>query len=75
LNYPNLRAVGMDIDEVALAQARERLAPFQDRVTLKRGNFSELKQILGDEGYQPSTPYYLISGLLVPTGRRKRLQL
>jgi 16S rRNA (cytosine1402-N4)-methyltransferase len=50
LNYPNLRAVGMDIDEVALAQARERLAPFQDRVTLKRGNFSELKQILGDEG-------------------------
>lgn len=48
--YPNLRAVGMDIDEIALAQARERLVPFQDRATLKRGNFGELKQILGDEG-------------------------
>jgi 16S rRNA (cytosine1402-N4)-methyltransferase len=48
--YPNLRVVGMDIDEIALAHARERLVPFQDRVTLKRGNFSELKQVLGDEG-------------------------
>jgi 16S rRNA (cytosine1402-N4)-methyltransferase len=48
--YPNLRAVGMDIDEVALEHARERLVPFRDRATLKRGNFSELKRILGDEG-------------------------
>ena len=33
-----------------LRLARGRLAPFQDRVTLKRANFSELKQTLGDDG-------------------------
>jgi 16S rRNA (cytosine1402-N4)-methyltransferase len=48
--YPNLRAYAIDLDDTALAAAGERLAPFQDRVKLKRANFSELKQILGDEG-------------------------
>ncbi len=48
--YPNLRAYAIDLDETALAAASGCLAPFQDRVTLKRANFSELKQILGDEG-------------------------
>ena len=49
-SYPNLRAYAIDVDDIALQAAAERLAPFQDRVTLKRANFSELKQILGDEG-------------------------
>ena len=48
--YPNLRAYAIDLDDTALAVARGRLAPFQDRVTLKRANFSELKQTLGDDG-------------------------
>jgi 16S rRNA (cytosine1402-N4)-methyltransferase len=48
--YPNLRAYAIDLDDTALAAARERLAPFQDRVTLKKANFSELKQTLGDDG-------------------------
>jgi 16S rRNA (cytosine1402-N4)-methyltransferase len=48
--HPNLRAYAIDLDETALAAARERLAPFQDRVTLKRANFSALKQVLSDDG-------------------------
>ncbi len=48
--YPSLRAYLIDLDDTALAAARERLAPFQDRVKLKRANFSELKQVLGDDG-------------------------
>ena len=47
---PNLRAYAIDLDEVSLAAATERLAPFQERVKLNRANFSELKQILGDDG-------------------------
>ena len=48
--YPNLRAYAIDADDVALHAAAARLAPFQDRITMKRANFSELRQILGDEG-------------------------
>ena len=48
--YPNLRAYAIDLDDTALEATRERLAPFQDRVKLKKANFSELKQILGDDG-------------------------
>jgi 16S rRNA (cytosine1402-N4)-methyltransferase len=48
--YPNLGAYAIDLDDTALAAAGERLAPFQDRVKLKKGNFSDLKQILGDDG-------------------------
>jgi 16S rRNA (cytosine1402-N4)-methyltransferase len=48
--YPNLRAYAIDLDDIALQAAADRLAPFQDRVTVKRANFSELKQILSDEG-------------------------
>lgn len=47
---PNLRAYAIDLDEVSLAAAKERLAPFQERVKLNRANFSELKHILGDDG-------------------------
>ena len=48
--YPDLRAYAIDLDDIALQAAAERLTPFQDRVAVKRANFSELKQILGDEG-------------------------
>jgi 16S rRNA (cytosine1402-N4)-methyltransferase len=38
----DLRVVGLDRDEVALAAAAERLAPFGDRVTLVHAPFSSL---------------------------------
>jgi 16S rRNA (cytosine1402-N4)-methyltransferase len=47
---PNLRAYAFDLDEASLAAAKERLAPFQDRVKLNRANFSELKHTLDDDG-------------------------
>lgn len=42
------RLIGIDRDPVALNAARERLAPYADRVTLVHGNFCEVKQILQD---------------------------
>ncbi len=40
------RLIGVDRDEVALRAARERLAPYADRVTLVHSNFKEIDQIL-----------------------------
>lgn len=42
------RLIGIDRDNVALAAARERLAPFADRVTLVHANFCEMAQVLRD---------------------------
>ncbi len=44
------RLIGVDRDAVALRAARERLAPFADRVTTVHSNFSELARILDDLG-------------------------
>jgi 16S rRNA (cytosine1402-N4)-methyltransferase len=44
--YRALRLVGIDADDEALAVSGERLAPFKDRVLLKKGNFRDLKRIL-----------------------------
>ena len=44
--YPALRVVGLDRDPVALEAARERLAPFGDRVTLIRSPFSALQDVV-----------------------------
>ena len=40
------RLIGIDRDPVALKAAGERLAPYQDRVTLVHSNFCEIKQVL-----------------------------
>ncbi len=40
--------IGIDRDSVALEAARQRLAPWMDRVRLVHGNFSDLRQILCD---------------------------
>jgi len=47
--YRGVRLVGIDADEEALAVSGERLAPFKDRVLLKKGNFRNLKRILREE--------------------------
>ena len=44
------RLIGVDRDAVALQAARERLAPFADRVMTVHSNFSELDTILDDLG-------------------------
>ena len=44
--YEHLRIIGIDADDVALTIAKEALRVFQNRVTLVRGNFKTLKEIL-----------------------------
>jgi 16S rRNA (cytosine1402-N4)-methyltransferase len=44
--FPQLRVVGMDRDERAIAVARERLAPFGDRVDFVHARFDEVERAL-----------------------------
>ncbi len=47
--YRGLRLVGIDADAEALALAKVRLSPYEDRVLLRKGNFRDLKAILREE--------------------------
>ena len=47
------RLVGIDRDLAAIGAAGERLADFQDRVTLVHGNFRDLGRILRETGTGP----------------------
>ncbi len=42
------RHIGIDRDPIALKAAGERLAPYQDRVTLVHSNFCEIEAVLND---------------------------
>ena len=42
------RLIGIDRDQVALKAAGERLAPYQNNVTLVHSNFCHMKQVLAD---------------------------
>jgi 16S rRNA (cytosine1402-N4)-methyltransferase len=59
---PDGRLIGVDRDPAALEAARERLAPFGDRVTLVHGTFGELPSILQALHSVP------VDGLLVDLG-------
>jgi 16S rRNA (cytosine1402-N4)-methyltransferase len=48
--YPGLNLVGLDVDEDNLKIAEERLRDFGGRVTLIRGNFRNLKELLKNAG-------------------------
>ena len=56
------RLVGIDRDEVALAAAAERLAPYQDRVTLVHSNFCEIASVLAELGIEG------VDGILLDLG-------
>ena len=49
--HPHLRLVGLDRDDVALAAAEAVLAPFGDRVTLRRTRFDHLAHTLQELGH------------------------
>ncbi|WP_429148332.1 16S rRNA (cytosine(1402)-N(4))-methyltransferase RsmH [Anaerotaenia torta] len=40
------RLIGIDQDEAAILAAGERLAPYGDRITVVRSNYSEMKEVL-----------------------------
>lgn len=44
------RLIAIDQDDIALANAKEKLASYGDKVTLVKSNFRELKQVLADLG-------------------------
>ncbi len=56
------RLIGIDRDQVALAAAGERLAPYHDNVTLVHSNFCEVKQVLQDLGIKG------VDGILLDLG-------
>ena len=56
------RLIGIDRDEVALAAAAERLAPYQDRVTLVHSNFCEIASVLAELGIEG------VDGILLDLG-------
>lgn len=60
--FPNLALIGIDRDQDALAIARERLAPFGDRVRFAHAVNDEIARVLADFG----TPR--VSGVLFDLG-------
>ena len=49
---PDGQLLGLDLDESALVAARERLARFGDRVTVRQANFTTARAILAEIGWQ-----------------------
>ena len=60
--YPRLELLGIDRDEAALEAAAERLAFARDRVTLVRGNYSELDSLARRRGWDE------VDGVLLDIG-------
>ncbi len=48
--FPNLRLIGIDRDEKALAISRERLANYAERITLVHAVYDEISEVLADLG-------------------------
>lgn len=50
LRFPDVRLIGIDRDETALAMSTERLAPFADRITLVHAVYDEIPEVLANLG-------------------------
>lgn len=59
---PEIRLIGIDRDQQALAMAAERLRPYGDRVHLVQGEFAELTELLERDGVQK------VDGILADLG-------
>jgi 16S rRNA (cytosine1402-N4)-methyltransferase len=60
---PDGRLLGLDADAEAIDRTRPRLAPWGDRVTLRRANFEDLGPVAVDAGFDPSDGLLLDLGL------------
>lgn len=65
---PAGRLIALDQDEAALANARERLAPFGDKVTLVKSNFRHLKAALRAAGVPERGGEPGVDGILFDLG-------
>lgn len=52
-SHPKARLVAIDQDPVALAEVRQDLEEYEDRVTLISGNFRNLRSLLDERGIGP----------------------
>ncbi|WP_438446307.1 16S rRNA (cytosine(1402)-N(4))-methyltransferase RsmH [Gorillibacterium sp. sgz5001074] len=66
---PEGRLIGLDQDDVALAAAKDRLAPYGDKVTLVKTNFRYLERVLREQGV-PVNPEGIpqVDGILFDLG-------
>jgi 16S rRNA (cytosine1402-N4)-methyltransferase len=48
---PDGKLLGLDVDDVALSLAGQRLAEFGERVRLVKSNFAEIAEVVGDEAF------------------------
>lgn len=60
---PGGRLLGLDLDPEALERARERLARFDDRVTLVHDSFADLERVARWNGFAPADGILLDLGL------------
>ena len=70
---PDGQLLGLDLDESALAAARQRLARFGDRVTVCQANFTAAKAILAEIGWQQVDGVVLdlgVSSMQLESGER-----
>ncbi len=56
------RLISIDRDEAAIRACTERLAPFKDRVTIVKATFSQIGQVLADQGVEK------VDGILMDLG-------
>ena len=60
---PNGRVLGLDLDDEALAAARQRLSGFGDRLVVRQANFAAAAAILSEIGWQSVDGIVLDLGL------------
>ena len=59
----NIKLIGVDWDEEAIKISRERLRKYQDKISLIRANFAEIKKILKKQGIQKVNGFLYDLGL------------
>ncbi|MEC0123957.1 16S rRNA (cytosine(1402)-N(4))-methyltransferase RsmH [Paenibacillus pabuli] len=65
---PNGRLIALDQDDWALDNAREKLAPYGERITLVKTNFRDLEQVLKDLAVPMKDGVPQVDGILYDLG-------
>lgn len=64
--HPGLRLLGLDRDEVAIAAATRRLAPFGDRVEIVRSGFDRIAELVRERTDEGATAVLMDLGVSSP---------